>query len=594
MPTPQYTRAQLYRRLMSYLLPYWQRFTIALVAMTLSASTEAIFSRLMKPLMDVNFDPRTNVHTLYLVPLFLVILFVVRALANFVNEYLTTWLANSLVFRLRQEMFSRVLQLPIRYFEDTTAGRLISRLAFDVNAVSSAGFNIITVVVKDGLTIVFLVISLLITDWQLTMVCFVVLPLIANVVRYTNKRIRGIALASQEAIGGLIHVIEEAVHGMRVVRIFGGQDYETRRFEKAAHEYRRLALRETARSSQTDGTVQVLLGIAMAVIIFVATYRAHTGSLTRGDFMAFITAMMLMMAPIKRMTGVNDSLQKGLAAAESVFTLLDSPMEVDSGTHSLPGRVRGEVSFEQLSFHYNESSRKALNRFDLRIGVGQTVALVGTSGSGKTTAASLLPLFYRPQEGRLLLDGLAVEDIPLRDLRRQIALVSQDVVLFNDTIAANIAYGQPEASREAIVAAARAAYALEFIEAQPQGFDTYIGERGAKLSGGQRQRLAIARALLKDAPILILDEATSALDSESERQVQAALDQLMQNRTTLVIAHRLSTIEKADLIVVMAHGQAVEQGTHEELLARQGVYYQMQHTYRDTPPQNAHTPSTPS
>lgn len=561
----------LYRRLLGYLKDYWKIFLLSLVAMSVAASTEPLFARLMKPLIDGGFverDPQAMLWT----PLAIVGLFLLRGVASYINDTTTTYLAGHLVMRLRAEMFSKLMSLPVSFYDDNASGRVISRVTNDVNQVTDAGFNVITVVVKDGVTIFGLLILLFWTDWQLTLICLVMIPVVAVSLRLVSKRLRQLTRQNQRQIGEMTQVLGEVVDCQRVVKVYGGQAHETQRFMRAAEGLRQNQIKQTSIGSMNTGITQLVVSIALAVIIYFASVRAQSGNFTAGDFMSFLAAMIMLFAPIKRITGVNQSLQRGLAAAESVFHFLDIEPEPDTGKTQLE-RARGEIQFAEVSFAYPNSERSALQQIDLTIAAGETVALVGSSGSGKTTLVNLLPRFYAPTQGHILLDGLALDTLTLASLRQQIALVSQDIALFNDTVAANIAYGcVAPPSPEQLRAAAKAANALEFIEAMPQGFDTLIGEKGVRLSGGQRQRLAIARAILKDAPILLLDEATSALDTQSERLVQAALDNLMQQRTTLVVAHRLSTIENADRIVVMHQGRIAEMGTHAELLARGGMY----------------------
>ncbi len=561
----------LYRRLLGYLKDYWKIFLLSLVAMSVAASTEPLFARLMKPLIDGGFverDPQAMLWT----PLAIVGLFLLRGVASYINDTTTTYLAGHLVMRLRAEMFSKLMSLPVSFYDDNASGRVISRVTNDVNQVTDAGFNVITVVVKDGVTIFGLLILLFWTDWQLTLICLVMIPVVAVSLRLVSKRLRQLTRQNQRQIGEMTQVLGEVVDCQRVVKVYGGQAHETQRFMRAAEGLRQNQIKQTSIGSMNTGITQLVVSIALAVIIYFASVRAQSGNFTAGDFMSFLAAMIMLFAPIKRITGVNQSLQRGLAAAESVFHFLDVEPEPDTGQTQLE-RARGEIQFAEVSFAYPNSERSALQQIDLTIAAGETVALVGSSGSGKTTLVNLLPRFYAPSQGHILLDGLALDTLTLASLRQQIALVSQDIALFNDTVAANIAYGcVVPPSPEQLRAAAKAANALEFIEAMPQGFDTLIGEKGVRLSGGQRQRLAIARAILKDAPILLLDEATSALDTQSERLVQAALDNLMQQRTTLVVAHRLSTIENADRIVVMHQGRIAEMGSHAELLARGGMY----------------------
>lgn len=561
----------LYRRLLGYLKDYWKIFLLSLVAMSVAASTEPLFARLMKPLIDGGFverDPQAMLWT----PLAIVGLFLLRGVASYINDTTTTYLAGHLVMRLRAEMFSKLMSLPVSFYDDNASGRVISRVTNDVNQVTDAGFNVITVVVKDGVTIFGLLILLFWTDWQLTLICLVMIPVVAVSLRLVSKRLRQLTRQNQRQIGEMTQVLGEVVDCQRVVKVYGGQAHETQRFMRAAEGLRQNQIKQTSIGSMNTGITQLVVSIALAVIIYFASVRAQSGNFTAGDFMSFLAAMIMLFAPIKRITGVNQSLQRGLAAAESVFHFLDIEPEPDTGQTQLE-RARGEIQFAEVSFAYPNSERSALQQIDLTIAAGETVALVGSSGSGKTTLVNLLPRFYAPSQGHILLDGFALDTLTLASLRQQIALVSQDIALFNDTVAANIAYGcVVPPSPEQLRAAAKAANALEFIEAMPQGFDTLIGEKGVRLSGGQRQRLAIARAILKDAPILLLDEATSALDTQSERLVQAALDNLMQQRTTLVVAHRLSTIENADRIVVMHQGRIAEMGSHAELLARGGMY----------------------
>ena len=561
----------LYRRLLGYLKDYWKIFLLSLIAMSVAASTEPLFARLMKPLIDGGFverDPQAMLWT----PLAIVGLFLLRGVASYINDTTTTYLAGHLVMRLRAEMFSKLMSLPVSFYDDNASGRVISRVTNDVNQVTDAGFNVITVVVKDGVTIFGLLILLFWTDWQLTLICLVMIPVVAVSLRLVSKRLRQLTRQNQRQIGEMTQVLGEVVDCQRVVKVYGGQAHETQRFMRAAEGLRQNQIKQTSIGSMNTGITQLVVSIALAVIIYFASVRAQSGNFTAGDFMSFLAAMIMLFAPIKRITGVNQSLQRGLAAAESVFHFLDIEPEPDTGQTQLE-RARGEIQFAEVSFAYPNSERSALQQIDLTIAAGETVALVGSSGSGKTTLVNLLPRFYAPSQGHILLDGLALDTLTLASLRQQIALVSQDIALFNDTVAANIAYGcVVPPSPEQLRAAAKAANALEFIEAMPQGFDTLIGEKGVRLSGGQRQRLAIARAILKDAPILLLDEATSALDTQSERLVQAALDNLMQQRTTLVVAHRLSTIENADRIVVMHQGRIAEMGSHAELLARGGMY----------------------
>jgi len=569
--TPSTNTLVLYRRLLTYLRHYWKVFSLSLIFMAVSAATEPAFVHLMKPLIDEGFISK-NPDALRSIPPMIVLLFLLRGICSYGNEYSTSWLTGHLVQRMRQEVFDKLLAMPVSYYDNNQSGRLVSRVTYDVTQITDAGFNVLTVSVKDGCTVLGLLGMLLYYDWRMTLVSFVVFPAVGICISLISKRLRKLTRLNQHQMGQLTQVLGESVDCQRVVKVYGGQAYESARFSNAAQDIRRNAVKQSAASALNTSTTQWIISVALAGIVHFALLRGQHNQLSAGTFVALITGMSAMFAPIKRITNIAQSLQRGLAAAESVFQFLDEPAEPDGGTRTLD-QVRGELAFEQVSFRYMNTDREAIQHFDLRIRAGETVALVGSSGSGKTTLVSLLPRFYVPTAGRITLDGVDLNDLKLANLRQHLAMVSQDVVLFNDTVAANIAYGSfGAATREQVVEAARQANALEFIEALPGGFDCLIGENGTLLSGGQRQRLAIARALLKNAPILILDEATSALDNQSERLVQSALERLMRDRTTIVIAHRLSTIENADRIVVMHQGCIMEVGTHAELIKNDGLY----------------------
>jgi len=568
------TSALLYRRLLGYVKPYWRAFAASILGMAVAAATEPLLPALLKPMLDGTFVYKDDT-VIRLAPFFIVAIFLVRGVATFISTYAINWVGNKVVMDLRDEMFGKLLSLPTRYYDDHATGNLISKLTFDVTQVTAAATTVVTIVVRDSIIIVGLLGWLFYLNWKLTLLSLVMAPVIAYIIRSISQRMRTSSRDSQRAMGDITQVIEESVTAHKVVKLFGGQRYESGRFHEQANWVRRHNMKQAAAAAANVPIVQMVAAIALAVIVYLVTQQAKTDETTVGGFLSFVAAMLMLTAPLKRLTGVSEYLQRGLAAAESVFELLDTESETDTGTISV-GRVRGELVFDQVTFAYSDDGRHALNRISLTIEAGENVALVGSSGSGKTTLANLVPRFYSPIAGRILLDGQDISDLKLASLRANIALVSQEVVLFNDSVAANIAYGlSREVSTSEIEAAAMAAHAMEFIRDWPDGLETVVGERGVKLSGGQRQRIAIARAILKDAPILILDEATSALDSESERHVQAALETLMQGRTTLVIAHRLSTIEKADRIVVLQKGEIAEIGTHAELLARKGVYAQL-------------------
>ena len=577
----------LYVRLLGYVAPYWRMFAVSILTMVLVAATEPLFPALMKPLLDgsfVNKDPTT----IRLLPFALIGLFLLRGVFGFASDYALNWVSNRVVLDLRGEMFARLVHLPTRYYDDASSGALISKLAYDVTGVTAAATTVLTVAVRDTLTIVGLLAWMFYLDWKLSLITLLIGPAIALVIRAFSGRLRQVSRNAQNAMGDITHVLDEAIECHKVVKVFGGQEYEQRHFGAAIKRMRDFAMRQTIAAGASVPLVQVLAAIAVAVIVYFSTRQGGTDGVTVGSFVSFMTATLMLLTPLKHLTGMNASLQRGLASAESVFGIIDEQPEEDSGTLTL-GRAQGRINFEHLSFAYPNSTRSALADVNLSIAPGETVALVGGSGGGKTTLANLIPRFYQPTAGRILLDGIDTQTLTLASLRSNLALVSQDVVLFNDTVAANIAYGPLSGAGEAaIIAAAEAAHAMEFIREMPQGMQTVIGENGVRLSGGQRQRLAIARALLKDAPVLILDEATSALDTESERVVQAALETLMQGRTTLIIAHRLSTIEKADRIVVLQRGAIAEVGSHAELLARDGLYaylYRIQFAVDETPAQ---------
>lgn len=568
------TSKALYLRLLTYVKPHWRVFAIALACMGLSAIVEPAFPALMKHLLDDGFSKAQGPWDWLIYPLAIVAVFVGRAVLAFIGDYAMSWVSNKVVLELRREMFDRIMSLPIRYFGDNLSGRLMTRVTYDVNGVAGAATEALTNLVKDSLSIIGLLAWLFYLNWQLTLVTVAMVPFIALAVSVFGKRLRRIARGMQESQGTITQVLQEMIEGYKVIKVFGGQAYERERFSKAIENQRRLNMRSKVAAAAQGPIVQFFAAIALAVIMGVALYQANSDRASVGDFVSFITAMLMTLAPLKRLTDINAPIQQGLAASESVFGLIDQSSEEDNGKEVLTrDKTQGEVAFDRVSFQYPDAEKLALDGVSFTIQPGECVALVGQSGSGKTTIANMLPRFYHATGGQIRIDGHPLEQISLNSLRENIALVSQEVVLFNDTIAANIAYGlKRSADMDEIRVAAKAAHALEFIEQLPNGFDTMIGEHGVKLSGGQRQRLAIARAILKDAPILILDEATSALDTESERYVQAALDELMRGRTTLVIAHRLSTIERADRILVLSQGRVVETGSHHELLAQGGAY----------------------
>lgn len=580
-PLPEYDSGwSVYRRLLSYAFYYWPILVAATITMMIMAGTEAGFAALMKPLMDESFGAAESDLARW-IPLLLILLFAVRGVAEFGATYSMRYVGRQIVKRLRRELFERLLVMPVQRFQHQSSGELISRLTYNVEQVAGAATDGFSVLVKDTLTVLVLLAWMFYLSVVLTLTILVIVPLVVLVVNVVSKQFRRLSHRIQGNMSDVTHVTQEVIEGHRVVRIFGGETYERERFEGINEGNRRLHMRMEGIKAAYVPIIQFIVALVLALIIWMATSDILGEEITAGTFVSFLTAMLLLLTPIRRLSNINVTLQRGIAAGQSIFAVLDEVPERDAG-HTPMERARGALRLESVSFRYEPGGPDVLRDIDLDIQPGESVALVGRSGSGKTTLVNLLPRFFHPTQGRILLDGHDIEDLRLRDLRRQIAYVGQDVTLFADTIAANIAYGRVESTEEEVREAAMAAHALEFIERLPDGFDTLIGENGVLLSGGQRQRLAIARALLRDAPLLILDEATSALDNESERMVQAALRNLMHTRTTVIIAHRLSTIEYADRIVVLDAGRVMEVGRHADLLARDGIYthlYQLQ--FRD-------------
>jgi subfamily B ATP-binding cassette protein MsbA len=561
----------LYFRLLGHVRPHWKGFALTLAATVLAAATEPLFPALMKPLLDKGFGQGGNDWLAWL-PLAIIGIFLLRGVAGFFASYGMSWVSNRVITDLRQLMFERLMRLPTSYFDAHASSVPATRIAYDVNGVAAAATSTLTVLIRDSLSVLGLVAWLLYLNWKLTLISLAVIPLTALVVRAFSKRLRELSLAAQDGMAQMNEVLQESIRGQKVVKIFGGEQHATSRFSRVNNALRGYGMRQAIAAAAVAPITQIFASVGLAIVVYVALQQSAGNETTVGGFVSFITAMLLLLAPLKHLADINAPLQRGLAAAESVFRLLDEAPEVDGGTIAL-GRARGEIEFAAVGLRYAGAERNALTSINLDIRPGETVALVGPSGGGKTSFVNLVPRFYHASNGQIRIDGQNIEVLTLESLRGNIAHVGQDVFLFDDTVAANIAYGgKRDASRGEVEAAARAAHALEFIAAMPQGFDTVIGENGARLSGGQRQRIAIARAILKDAPILILDEATSALDSESERAVQEALETLMTGRTTLVIAHRLSTVEHADRIVVLSHGRIAEIGNHAELLAAGGLY----------------------
>lgn len=583
---PSLTGVQIYFRLLGYIKPYIGMFIISIIGFLIFASTSPMLGYVLKYFVDGLANPNAvlfpnipwmaDVRLLQAVPLLIVIIALWQGIGSFLGNFYLAKVSLGLVHDLRVQLFNNLLTLPNRYFDNHNSGHLISRITYNVTMVTGAATDAVKVIVREGMTVVFLFCTLLWMNWKLTLVMVAILPVIALMVSSTSKKFRKQSKKIQVAMGDVTHVASETIQNYRVVRSFGGERYEQQRFLDSSTSNTDKQLRMIKTNAVYTPSLQLVIYSAMSVLLFLVLLLR--GDSSPGDLVAYITLAGLLPKPIRQLSEVSSTIQKGVSGAESIFEQLDEVPENDSGAVEL-AQVSGQLEVRDLTFTYPNSDKPVLENISFTAEKGQMVALVGRSGSGKSTLANLIPRFYEHQHGQILLDGVDIKDFTLTNLRRHMALVTQQVSLFNDTVAKNIAYGDlADASLEEIEAAAQAAYAAEFIERMPQGYDTIVGENGVLLSGGQRQRLAIARALLKNAPLLILDEATSALDTESERHIQAALDHAVQGRTTLVIAHRLSTIEKADLILVMDQGRIVERGNHQELLAQNGYYSRLHAT----------------
>jgi subfamily B ATP-binding cassette protein MsbA len=552
---------------MSYVWPYWAMLLIAIFGMVIIALTEAAFAYSIKPLFD-DALVKQDALTIKWLPVAIILIFAAKIVGGFLSTYYMSWVSRTVIRDLRDEMFRHILRLPVNYYDNQSSGALLSKMVYDVEQLAEASSTVITVLIRDSLTVVVLLAVLLYYSSELTLILLFVTPFLAVIITYVSRRFRKLSHRIQNSMGDVSSVTEESIEANREIKVFGGQAYEINHFDSINHQNRRQFLKLAVTNALSSPIIQFIVAIALALIIYIAVKQ----QMSVGEFGSYITTMLLLMQHAKKLTSVNAGLQKGIAAAQSVFSFLDAREEVDNGSLQIE-KVTGNIKFDHVNFTYQTKGEKVLDTINLEIEAGQTVAFVGRSGAGKTTLVSLLPRFYDIGTGNITLDGSDINELKLENLRSHIALVSQHVTLFDDSIKHNIAYGSlGNVDDAAIKEAARSAYALEFIEKLPQGFETIVGENGVLLSGGQRQRLAIARAILKNAPILILDEATSALDTESERYIQNALTHLMQDRTTLVIAHRLSTIEKADKIVVMHQGKIAETGTHVELIKQNGHY----------------------
>lgn len=560
-----------YRRLLTYVRPHRRRFVYAILGMLAYALTDIAFAALMKPMLDGSFVEQDQ-RTIVLVPLAIIVIFIVRGIGGFGSTYFMSWIGWRVIKDLRREIFSKYLSLPTSFYDDASSGELISKITFNSQAVAQAASTALTVIVRDSLTAIGLLGLMFYQSWRLSLCFLVIGPIIGVIVARVSSRFRQISRDIQGSMGEVSHVIQEAVDGNRVVKIFGGQLQEEGRFEQANERNRKFNMRETVVRAANVPVVQFLVSIALAVIVYFASSGVLVDRISVGSFVSFVTAMLMLFSPMRRLTSLNSQIQKGIAAGESLFAVIDLESEKDQGTRTLSGPIQS-IEYREVTQQYRPDADPVLDGVNLSIQAGETVAFVGESGSGKTSLVNLLPRLYPKSSGEVLINDQAIEEYTLASLRESIGYVSQDVTLFNDTIASNIAFGSAgSVDEEDVRQASILAHADDFITELPEGYNTMVGENGVLLSGGQRQRLAIARALLKNAPILILDEATSALDTQSERKVQQGLETLLSGRTTLIVAHRLSTIENADRIVVLDNGRIIESGPHDELLAADGQY----------------------
>jgi ATP-binding cassette, subfamily B, bacterial MsbA len=563
-----------YRRLLHYVKPYWSAFALTLFGLALTGLTEPILPALMKPLLDNGFGSASTT-PLWMIPATLIGLFALRGLLTFCTSFLVNWLSNKVLVDIRRDMFAKLVRMPASYFSQESAGKVVSRIVFEVSNLSSAVTQALVAMVQETLVIFGLLAWLLYLNWRLTLVVLLLVPVIAWAIGKAGKRVRALSLDNLTVTREMSHVVEETALNQRMIKIYAGQQRQAARFAAISEKLRSYARKVGVAESAVTPITQLLASFAVAAVVTVAIYQSRTDQTTVGGFVSFVTAMLMLLAPLKRVSSISSHLQKGLASAQVVFELLDAQAEQDTGHLALPDSLQGDIRFDNVSLSYPGTQTNALNQVSFHIKPGQMVALVGASGGGKTSIANLLQRFHEPTSGQIYFDSVPIAQVTLSSLRSHIAVVSQETMLFNDSIGANIGFGAAPGdtpSKQEIAAAADAAYLTDMIAQLPTGFDSSIGDNGNLLSGGQRQRVAIARAVLKNAPILILDEATSALDNEAERYVQDALLQLAKSRTTIVIAHRLSTVVNADNIIVLEHGHIVEQGTHAQLLAAGGIY----------------------
>lgn len=571
--------SDIWPRIYQRLAPYWKLIVVAIVLVTIVSATKPLLAIIMKPLLDDGFTGNKPSY-IWSIPLAVIGLMFLRGVSSFASEYLLALVANNMLRKMRTDMFERLLALPDIVFKRGDTGRLLNRFTIDAGMMTSVATEVITVLVREALTIVALIAVLLYMSWQLTLIVFIMLPISFVTARIVSVRLRAINRETVNMNAELARVVGESIEGQRVIKLFNGYEREHERFVYVNGRLRRFAMRAATANAALSPITQFFISVATAGVIAVALYQASVESLTIGSFAAFLGALAQLFDPIRRLTGIAGTMQRMLAAAESVFTLIDFDVEPTEAKHTFSGHVKGHITYQGITHYFEGSETPVIKNLSFTVEPGQTVALVGRSGSGKTTLANMLPRFVIPTNGEIQIDGLNIQDVDLRSLRAQISMVSQDVVLFEGSIRENVAYGAYAGCSDTDVwKILEAANLAEYVRGLPDGLDSAVGEKANMLSGGQRQRLAIARALIKNSPILILDEATSALDNESERQIQASLDMLMQGKTTLVIAHRLTTIQKADLIIVLDKGEIVEQGNHAQLLEREGVYaslYKMQ------------------